>query len=108
MNEKDRPPSAKIIPSIVSVKLNEQVKLNCSAIGVPNPKIYWTKGTDGKRISNKHLLHIEQLEEKESEEVHCHAYNRAGTSRVTATINIDGEFPKRRIQNPVKHLRWKV
>ena len=95
-NKKDTLPSVKVIPTLVSVKINEEVKLYCSAKGVPNPKVYWTKGNNDKRISSKPYLHIEYLKETDGGEVHCHAYNRKGSSKVTATINIISKYHQQR------------
>lgn len=88
VNSEDKVPTASILPSQVTAKVGDEVKLFCDARGVPNPKVYWTRDNSRTKISHRRLLHIDSVEESDAGEYHCRAKNRKGSSRVSATLNI--------------------
>lgn len=92
MNSEDKVPTASILPSQVTAKVGDEVKLFCDARGVPNPKVYWTRDNSRTKISHRRLLHIDSVEESDAGEYHCRAKNRKGSSRVSATLNIVGKY----------------
>ncbi|CAI9727470.1 myoblast growth factor receptor egl-15-like [Octopus vulgaris] len=79
--------------SLVTVAVKKNLKLDCSANGIPKPNITWTRdGDDIKRIPNlkvkfqKYTLTVQNVRMKDSGNYTCRVSNNLGTLSFTFNV----------------------
>ncbi|KAB1258936.1 Hemicentin-1 [Camelus dromedarius] len=92
------PPSIKSGPQSLVIHLNKSTVLECSAEGVPTPRITWRK--DGAVLSGNHarysilengFLRIQSAHVTDSGRYLCMATNAAGTDRRRIDVQVHGK-----------------
>ena len=81
------------LPQNVTINYLSTFKMVCKAQGTPNPKIYWTKGKEQNKVSNKPLLQIDSVVVTDEDDYQCHALNRKGKAVSFTKLIIRGKFP---------------
>lgn len=103
------PPKATITPSTQTILLGERAEFNCVATGEPPPVITWGFGHPGGPlrpgvIQENGRLIIPSVEQRDEGKYFCQASNVVQTVTDQATLFVNKELPKIRIE-PVKEKK---
>ena len=69
-----------------NVTEGNNLTLTCTANGMPQPNVYWTK-PGGQRVA-KRVLEFVNINRNEAGEYKCEASNECGNATEMATINV--------------------
>ncbi|KRY60969.1 Mesocentin [Trichinella britovi] len=72
------------------LQLGEEININCTAQGVPPPKVSWYRG--GERITNIENAVMLSEAPQESTEYECIAFNKLGSSSVKVAVIINDKI----------------
>jgi len=87
-------PSVTVTPRYATVRVNEQVELQCSASGFPQPVITWSSSRGSLPshiIVSGEYLRIPQARKSDEAEYICTARNNLGTDTNRVTVYVQGE-----------------
>lgn len=92
-NYKMFPPIFTIVPeSILRLKQNQRVVLECSAIGEPRPSMMWLEKSSKKLVSKLGTLIFDSISSQNQGVYQCIAQNKIGKALKEVTIHIVGNI----------------
>lgn len=81
---------------LVRVPMGETLKMKCVADGYPKPKYRWYRNNEPVLLSNnrrsRNVIRIQSVATSDSGNYTCIAYNRAGETRRTFTLQVIPKF----------------
>lgn len=92
------PPKIGNSPTLINARVGQDVVLPCEAIGIPVPRVMWTKGGEKYPGNNTRFqqmsqgsLTIQNVKEDDSGKYLCIAASDAGSDSRFVTLEVNGE-----------------